>query len=283
MENWGYSLEELVPIVAELAPKYAGYEHSSITYEKAQMLMEGVLYSIRESMGNSRHGLLAKELPAKEAYALGQEIISQKIQKLQTLANQLIFEFHDYGPECLKDLVMKGFPAFLANYDFKYAPQETLLTLDYPVLKDISALSGVDAVLACAECIALEQQFLSKFDMEYVIEILSAYQTDYELLMENICQIVLANLMGRIIVEKPLSARGFHKEDFKNIAEILSGKSTEETKQYMANILGLLTERYYHGDGLLKDYLSCAIPDIAARICFGLENQCLQRKGYSEN
>ena len=38
MENFGYPLEELVAIVAELTPKYVGYEHSSITFEKAQML-----------------------------------------------------------------------------------------------------------------------------------------------------------------------------------------------------------------------------------------------------
>lgn len=276
MENFGYSSEELVPIVAELAPKYAGCEHSSITYEKAQMLMEGVLYCIRECMESGRHGLLSNELPAKEAYTLGQELVIQKVQNLQTLSNRLMFEFHDYGPQCLKDVVMKGFPAFLANYDFKYAPQETLLTLDYPILKDISALSGIDAVLAYAECIMLEQEFLTKFDNLYVTQILSAYHTDYELLMENICQIVLANLMGHIIVDKPLSAKGFDTEDLKNIAENLTGKSTEETEHYMTNILVLLTKRYYNGDERLKDYLCCTIPDIAARVCFGMENHCLQ-------
>ncbi len=275
MENFGYSSEELVPIVAELAPKYAGYEHSSITYEKAQMLMEGVLYCIRECMESNRHGLLSNELPAKEAYKLGQELVIQKIQKLQTLSNRLMFEFHDYGSQCLKDVVIKGFPSFLANYDFKYAPQETLLTLDYPILKDISALSGIDAVLTYAECIMLEQEFLTKFDNMYVTQILSAYHTDYELLMENICQIVLANLMGHIIVDKPLSAKGFDTEDLKNIAENLSGKCTEETEYYMTNILALLTKRYYNGDERLKDYLCCAIPDIAARVCFGIENHCL--------
>lgn len=266
MENFGYSSEELISIVAELAPKYAGYEHSSITYEKAQMLMEGVLYSIRECMESGRHGLLAKELPAKEAYALGQEIIIQKVQNLQKLASRLIFEFQDYELECLKDVVTKGFPAFLANYDCKYAPQETLLTLDYPILKDISALSGIDAVLTYAQCLALEQKFLANFGNLYVTEILSAYHTDYELLMENICHIVLTNLMGHIIVDKPLSHNGFHTKDFEHAAEILSGKSAEETEQYIENLLGLLMEHYFDNDTLLENYLRCDVPNIAARI-----------------
>ena len=40
MENMGYQPEELIPIVAELAAAYTGYEHSSVTYETAEMLME---------------------------------------------------------------------------------------------------------------------------------------------------------------------------------------------------------------------------------------------------
>lgn len=34
-----YEIEELLPLVSELAQKYSGYESTSITYEKAQTLM----------------------------------------------------------------------------------------------------------------------------------------------------------------------------------------------------------------------------------------------------
>ena len=48
----GYTMEELVPLVGELAGSYAGYESSSISYEKAQQLMEAVLKITR--LGLSR-------------------------------------------------------------------------------------------------------------------------------------------------------------------------------------------------------------------------------------
>lgn len=41
-------MEELIPVVAELADKYTGYESTSITYEKAQQLMNAVIYCIHE-------------------------------------------------------------------------------------------------------------------------------------------------------------------------------------------------------------------------------------------
>ena len=53
METYGYEMEELLPVVAALGEKYTGYEHSSVTYEKAQMLMEAVLYCIGEYEGTS--------------------------------------------------------------------------------------------------------------------------------------------------------------------------------------------------------------------------------------
>ena len=41
-----YKMEELLPVVSELAQKYTGYESTSITYEKAQMLMGAVLNTV---------------------------------------------------------------------------------------------------------------------------------------------------------------------------------------------------------------------------------------------
>lgn len=272
MKHTDYPLEELVPIVSELAPKYSGYEHSSITYEKAQMLMEGVLYCIREYMQQPNHNtLLTDKISAREAYTVGQKLVTEKVRSLQELYNRLIFDFQDYGMECLRDVMIKGIPAFLRDYDFQYAPQETLLTLDYPILKDISSLSGVDAVLEYTKCLELEQQFLREFDHEYVIETLRTYHTDYELLMENICHIVLSNTLNHMIADKPLSSAEFNSADRTELAAILSGKSKEETERYLTDLFGLFMERFFEGDELLKDYLGCAIPDIVTKIFFDLE------------
>lgn len=70
---------------------------------------------------------------------------------------------------------MKGLPEFFKWYDVKFQPQNTILTLDYPVLKDISQLSGIDKVYEFINCIRLEQQFLKKFSKSYVVEILEQY------------------------------------------------------------------------------------------------------------
>lgn len=185
-----YPMEELIPIVARLTTEYTGYEHSSVTYETAQMLMEGVLYCINECGSLDSHALSVQNFSAEEAYASGQKIVMEKVKELHKIYNNLIMDFDDYGCECLRDTITKGIPVFLQRYDVKYAPQETLLTLDYPILKDLSTLSGIDRVLEYMKCIVLEQQFLRRFDRAYIIDILESYHEDYEMLIENICDIV---------------------------------------------------------------------------------------------
>ena len=64
-----YEMEELLPIVAELAEKYTSKESTSVSYEKANQLMEAVLYCIHQC--EDSEGLVSKRgLSAGEAYRL---------------------------------------------------------------------------------------------------------------------------------------------------------------------------------------------------------------------
>lgn len=64
-----YQLEQLIPIVAELANKYTGKQSSSITYERAEMLMEAVLYCIQECFDKRQNTIIEKgNMPTKLLY-----------------------------------------------------------------------------------------------------------------------------------------------------------------------------------------------------------------------
>ena len=67
-----YEMEELVPIVAELAEKFTSKGSTSIPYERAQQLMEAVLYCIHE--GEQATSFPAPEggpMPAQLCYEAG--------------------------------------------------------------------------------------------------------------------------------------------------------------------------------------------------------------------
>lgn len=257
-----YPLEELIPIVSGIAIKYSGYEHSSITYEKAQMLMEGVLYCIDEYKRMDSNALLINHVSAREAYRYGHEIVMDKTRKLHALYNEIMADFSDYGLKCLKSTLTEELPGFLSKYDFNFAPQETLALPDYPILKNLDGLSGIDFVLEYTECIRMEQHFLKKFDHGYVVEILSEYHSDYKELMVNICGIVLQDAVRHIMLDKPLNSGVFDKRELEGLEEILLNKSTKEISDEVTVILKQLTTHYYGDDDQLLKYLMYGIPDV---------------------
>lgn len=194
-----YELEELLPIMTEVSKKYLGYESTSMTYECANRLMEGILYSIHECYeteygSHTKQEILAdRTLPAKEAYQQGQVLIADKMKRLLEMYNREMVRFDDYGLRCLRETMQKGIPSFLQYYDFKYFPQDTLLTLDYPIRQDYDAAfskgSGIDRVLLYVESIFQEQEKLRELPREVIVERLRGYHEDYENLFENILMI----------------------------------------------------------------------------------------------
>lgn len=263
MENIYYPMEELMAIVSKLAWKYTGCDHTSVTYEKAQMLMEAVLYCINEYEQSEENTLLVNKITAKEAYELGRQLVMDKLRRLQQLYNEMITDFKAYGSVCLRDTIRKGIPLFLERYDYKYAPQETLLTLDYPILVDLSALTGVDRVLAYVQYINLEQKFLQQMDEGYILEVLRRYHRDYEYLIENICEIMLRNMTGHIMLDKLFPETGFDKEELERLEGILEEKTVEQIKVYALKALGRLTEKYYNNDRDMLEYLERGIDNVA--------------------
>ena len=140
-----YELEELVPVVAKLTEKYTSKESTSVSYEKARQLMEAVIYCIHECEGGNQ--LVGNEkLQAKDAYEYGYQKLLQKVQQAQDAYSELIVDFNAFGNENYYDTVTKGIIGFFRYYDARFAPQDTILTMDYPTIRPIVRLNGIDAI-----------------------------------------------------------------------------------------------------------------------------------------
>lgn len=186
-----YEMEELVPIVGKLAEKYTAHESTSITYEKAEQLMEAVLYCIHEAEQAEKYSLTSAEgISAQQAYKAGVHYVEQKVRDALQLYNQIVETFEHYENQCLYDTFIKGLPEFFKWYDIWYKPQDTIVTLDYPVRKNLSGYTGIDKIYEYLVCIGQEQKFLNAFSRGYVIDILLRYNHQYQYMIENIGEVV---------------------------------------------------------------------------------------------
>lgn len=261
----GYQIEELLPIVAELAGKYNSYENTSMTYEKAQQLMEAVLYCIAETHAPGERALRNTELSAKEAYQTGLKIVENKVRGLRETFNELMQHFRSYGNRCLDDTVRGGIPEFLKWYDPKFCPQNTILTLDYPVLKDLSIRSGIDRIEAYVSCICLEQRFLALFPENYVRGVLEACSPLGSEEIHNLCSEVWQNVIGHVLLKKTFDDSAFTAEECSVIAEQLLKMEEQDLKEGITKLAAGLLRACPEREELLH-YFAGELTGIAARM-----------------
>lgn len=208
-----YEMEELIPLVGWLAQKYTSGESTSVTYEKAEQLMEAVLYCIREAERETEYAVAAPErMTAEKIYHIGAEAVERKTKTALKLYHQILPEFHSYENQCLQDTMTKGIPEFFKWYDVRFAPQETILTLDYPVLKDLSAYTGIDCIFQWLVCIQYEQRFLRLFPESNIISILLRYDEEYRENIINLAEISFSILQDISLQRSHLQGNSLTKQ-----------------------------------------------------------------------
>ncbi len=274
-------MEELLPLVGELAEKYTGKESTSITYEKARQLMRAVLYCIREYEEGleGEEGLISPDdrVDPQTAYRLGYEKVLKKVKETQALYNRIIGDFNSYRNRCYYDIFVKGIPSFFLYYDPRFAPQNHLLTLDYPVLHPMDSLRGIDAIHVYVKSIGQEQIFLGKFPEEYIFHVLKSYSADYKDLFINIASIVLRNVLGCRIAGKGIHTGKYTDEEIKRLENCINCNSAKELERYLKELTDELMDLGYGNNEELGEYLKKDLHDYAFELKQGIKNRCLGR------
>ena len=270
-----YEMEELVPIVAKLTEQYTSKESSSIRFEKARQLMEAAIYCIHHSeymVDNNEKSSAdvmvnrARHMSAKEAYERGYHILVEKVKRLNVKYSSLLSYFNSYRNQAYYDTIVKGMPAFFLYYDAKFAPQNHILTLDYPTLRFIGDVQGVDAIELYLNYTEYEQTFLKAFPEEYILKTLELYHTDYEELLINVCSIVLRNVLVCMWIDKPISGNRFTKNEINYIQDKILEKGQLEIEIIIMNLLQSLIRRGFEDNKELLEYLSYDIHEFSTEL-----------------
>lgn len=288
-----YEMDELLPIVAELAEKYTSKESTSVSYERARQLMEAVLYCIQQcemetimsgqekGAKNQIYDIGQEKVSAREAYRQGYETVIQKVKKTQLAYNDMIINFCAYGNENYYDTVTKAILGFFQYYDVRFAPQETMITMDYPTICPITGCCGIDAIEKYIEYISYEQQFLGALPEAYIRGILYRFQADYSKQFYNICSIVLRHILGCMMIGKAFKLssdadteqvyENETKQNYEKLCQIVKSYRKNELKSYLLELLKKLIQEKYNNNFRLYDYLQQDVEDFTSRLLVGVE------------
>lgn len=270
-----YEMEELLPIVAELTEKYTSKESTSISYERARQLMEAVIYCIHQCDGGNQL-ISAEKLSAKDAYYFGCEKLKEKVKRTQTAYNKMIIDFNSFGNENYNDTVTKGIPGFFRYYDIWFAPQETIITMDYPTICPMKGVTGIDAIEKYVEYISYEQRFMGALPENYVCEILYRFQKSYKKQFYNICSIILRHILGHMITGQKLGMVA-SDEDYIRLQEIIQAHDKAWLETRLVNLLESLIREKYEGNLLMQLYLKEDLKDFATEMYLAAQTQNLPK------
>lgn len=264
----GYEAEEMLPLVAKLTRKYTSGESSSVPYETARMLMEAVLYCIREGEEGERLSLMPEgggAAPASGLYWQGYERVIEKTKKAREMYDLLIKDFEDYGCRNYYNTVIKGLPQFFLRYDARFCPQDHLLTLDYPSMERDDGLCGIDKIYQYIGGLCIEKRFLGIFERGAVAGLLQRTMTDYELIyFDNICYQVLLLSLGCMIAGEPVARLKVSGEGLNAVREFFDGTDSESVENKISGLIVMLTGRL--GDEEMKEYFLKTSHEYAVRI-----------------
>ena len=270
-----YEMEELLPIVAALAEQYTSKESTSVSYEQANRLMEAVLYCIGQC-SEGRQITDSRGLTAREAYEWGYELVVQKVKRTQEIYNGMIIDFCAYGNDNYRETVERAIPGFFRYYDAKFAPRETIITMDYPTIRLITDATGINAIAKYIEYISYEQRFLKALPQEYVCDILFRFRPDYGKQFYNICNIVLRHILGHMIIGEPLGKRA-GEEEYAALSEWILEREAEHLEKLIMELLHQLIFEKYKGDQMLECYLQADIRNFVVEMQNAARNNIVKK------
>lgn len=267
-------MEQLLPVVSWLIDKFTSKESSSVPYETARRLMEAVIYCVD---AQSQYALVNAEdsWNARAAYDRGYEAVCRKVYEAKELYDLVIEHFIDYGCRNYRDTVINGMPAFFVNYDARFAPQDHLLTLDYPLLSGYPDERGVNMIMNYLQGISLEQRFLEYFASNAVSKLLEAVCPDYRTLyLDNICYLVLLTAVGCAAAGSNVRELHLTAGNYLEITEFFQRNDLDQTTWKVKKLIRLLITQSI---GVQEaEYFERVGDDYAVRIWNGIREQGIE-------
>lgn len=280
-----FSEEELLQIVAERVRKFTSNESTSVTYTKARQIMGSILYCMEDweeeqinlDENNADTTIRTKaDINAKEAFQIGLNKKKMKIKSALVLYNKLRNTFCYYENECYRDTVISGMEGFFKVYDVEFDATNHILTLDYPLIKEVCKLKGIDLIYEYLYRTVLEQRFLKRFEEQNVIKILSGYHQNHTEYIINICKLVLRNVMGCMLINKPIYDLTMDNNNRSEIKERYEAYSLAELEQLILGLLDKLIREEFEDDRSLFQYLEYDVKEFAFELRHCLDNHCLE-------
>ena len=193
----------------------------------------------------------------------------EKAKSLRKGTENIIFSV----PLCVYITTKSG---FFLYYDAQFAPQETIITMDYPTICPVRGKCGIDAIELYVKYISYEQKFMGAFQKQYVYEVLERDQADHKNGFDNICRVILRHVLGHLLIKKGfLEEAG--KQDYEKVSDLVISSSGQRLREVLIGLLEKLIHETYDADKGMRDYLAFDLDDFVVEMQNAAEHDVMKQ------
>jgi hypothetical protein len=266
MEKLQYSLMELM---AKEVERYTNGESSSIMVEKAQELLQSITYLIGVYLKTIPDIQTKLELLKKETMSVlffrGLDEVGRMYKEAKLLLKEL--QDNDRKPKSIAyhDTLFQGLPVFFHDYNMEFGAHELPGSIDYPLLIPISDYLGIEMTARYLQRMNLEDRIIRCFTMDRINWLLHLFDREAEHLLINLCELVINNSFGCILLNKEVSELAISKTEIALLQKRLSGLDKEAVKSLTTEVLTKLSEELSLSKEV-RSYLQEAHTDLSERL-----------------
>jgi hypothetical protein len=188
-------------LLAKHSERYTIGDSSSIPLETAQQLLMSICFALREYLnecGGSQKQLVTADFD--ELLDLGRKVIETKIEKGKRLWQTACIGALNIGNISYRD-TLRSIGGFFNRYDRFFFAHQIPCDIDYQLCHPVpDEYQGIEYINEYLERIVIENSILQRFDTLRIIRLLEGYCPDYQGLLINLCEPVIANAVGLTLI-----------------------------------------------------------------------------------
>jgi hypothetical protein len=259
---------ELMMILVDKYKKYTVNDHSSITVEKAQQLMNSILYCINGYLKSLDKGLVSasEHYNALVLYERGLEHEKTNLSNAKKLLSYMKNNILNIDNVYYQDTILKGIDLFFRNYDVLYAAHETPGSIDYPLALPIYDLEGVEYILEYLNRLYIENNFCACFETDNIECLLKKFNDDYKDLPFNIFELVVRNAIGLEILGTDIMKLNITTYERACLYEILKPLSLEQIQEKITLAINKVLQFHKIEDNKQKAYTTKVVIELSYEI-----------------
>lgn len=226
---------DMMFLLNDLIIRYTKGESTSLKVDTAEMLMNSICYSIDAGLTNCSSPeeciALLKAKALREIYYDGIKNITACVEKIRCLISEMQKIRMDIPLEAYIATI-ESIPAFFNVLNIMFSPQDSVPSIDYPLVFDDWSVRGVYYMENYIETLNLETKVCRLFDIDDIKHVLESYgriyNIDYRKCLINIFELIINNAVFSALSGHPARQLLLSKEQYTKLNIELSKFSSIE-------------------------------------------------------